>query len=998
MFLESTAPVCTYPWYLPDGLSPDSLLAAACKSPADLTAYVARNLDQRALYRFLAESFCRMPLHDNSTTRAVFRPLVSASSVAERWSEAPSAFALLVKRLGLGSPGVYYSLTGDDASWSVSWPHVLLSLDELLTAPVPVTDENPRVSAEDLYDIQLRQCVGWLGVLLLPTLRIYNPCAYECAIARLYSTLIHNIPLFTKANSYAVYAQTEFTWATFKRLREVNFNSFDITQPGLLPALSLVGGYDAKRKLREDSELKCLYSADCKDTFNAAIKTQLLLTVPLLRSFPNDNVPVSQFLGSYGISLDVLHGKLDDNSEYTGFIPSTPETIDVYADTETDLNPRLRYLTLFQLLTETSLISLQRNAHFLNHVYTQLESVFSYTSSKSKELRDSLNKLFSGWSITPDGSYHPLLAVIDPARKWVSEGDVNLRNCEYLSRFMFSVSLTDFCRRFTAPLTSDDYKQAVFFSLDLSDIKYSMLHSQVWTDRWGIPCDRAPNSVLLNPQYTRNSNLYLQAYTASLAISMRNWFNVTSKVVPNFNPSDRKRVSLSSLLQHVGVFIATVGEQSCLTINVPRYVAFLTRMSRVPTSIVSGIKFISEEYPTVRKHERLLFPSADAKYPKRFRHLTYKVVKDLFITALVPEVETANIQETTLVVLERGNQYLASDKLNLDAWFFGVYLKDMSSEFVRRFKYKPLDPKEPRHLEDKAGTKLLSRVEASRKPDTITIMLLSGFVEKPFDIKVLHSRGKTFFGLPWNRFYREYGVLPPRPSSVYKNNNTVAADRGMYVTFYDSVTSNAVGDAEYIQQDIAAGLKTERGLLKPFVSVYVNTPYMFTLDGLYCEDQSRMAQSHFMRVIPRLKEVLVEFDLMSRQSLRDRRNRTYPQSFEPKVSMERFLVDQIAKSVATREANKNRLLEDKKWLPTDSRVRFTPLEDDIICEFYRPGMPDEDKEKLLRACEGHSWNTIATHAKLLCEKLVDAGVTDPTKLPYIRATPRIKKLIEEMNR
>jgi hypothetical protein len=413
---------------------------------------------------------------------------------------------------------------------------------------------------------------------------------------------------------------------------------------------------------------------------------------------------------------------------------------------------------------------------------------------------------------------------------------------------------------------------------------------------------------------------------------------------------------------------------------------------------VSGIKFISEEYPTVRKHERLLFPSADAKYPKRFRHLTYKVVKDLFITALVPEVETANIQETTLVVLERGNQYLASDKLNLDAWFFGVYLKDMSSEFVRRFKYKPLDPKEPRHLEDKAGTKLLSRVEASRKPDTITIMLLSGFVEKPFDIKVLHSRGKTFFGLPWNRFYREYGVLPPRPSSVYKNNNTVAADRGMYVTFYDSVTSNAVGDAEYIQQDIAAGLKTERGLLKPFVSVYVNTPYMFTLDGLYCEDQSRMAQSHFMRVIPRLKEVLVEFDLMSRQSLRDRRNRTYPQSFEPKVSMERFLVDQIAKSVATREANKNRLLEDKKWLPTDSRVRFTPLEDDIICEFYRPGMPDEDKEKLLRACEGHSWNTIATHAKLLCEKLVDAGVTDPTKLPYIRATPRIKKLIEEMNR
>jgi hypothetical protein len=420
-------------------------------------------------------------------------------------------------------------------------------------------------------------------------------------------------------------------------------------------------------------------------------------------------------------------------------------------------------------------------------------------------------------------------------------------------------------------------------------------------------------------------------------------------------------------------------------------------MSRVPTSIVSGIKVIAEEYPTVRRHERLLFPSSDEHYAKRFRHLTYKVVKDLFINALVSEIETANINETTLVSLETGNQYLASDKINLDSWFFGVYLRDMSMEFVRRFKYKPLDPKEPRHLEDKAGTAVCGRSGISRNPDTITVVLPSRSGDKEFDIKVLRIGSRTLYGLPWNRFYHEYGVLPPKPNSVYKTKQFLCVDRGMYFTFYNAITTSSVADAEYVQRDIVEGLKTERGLLKPFVSVYVNTPYMFTLDGLFCEDISKMAQSHFMSVIPRLREVLEEFDFMSRMSLRSRRNKTTSHHANPKVPIERFLVDRIAKSVATREANKQRLLEGKEWSPQAPRVRFTPLEDDIICEFYKPGMSTKDKERLLNACEGHSWNTIAAHAKLLFEKLVDAGVTDPTKLPYIRATPRIKKLLEKMN-
>lgn len=984
MFLETSNPVCTYPWYLPDGLSPDGLLAAACESPEALTAYVTQNLDQHALFRLLAESFRRMPLHDSHITRSVFRPLLTAPSAEERCFEATTAMALLYQKLSSGSTDIVYTLSDNEPCWSISWPHVFMSLDELLAPPNP----GDPLEKEDTYSIRHNQFVGWLGILMLPTLRIYDPCAYECAVVKLYSTLFNNVTLIANAYMYHRHSPVAFKASTFKKLREVNFDSFEVTQPGLIQALDLVHGYTAKKLLVEDPELSFFRNSNGEALFNYAVKSQLLLVVPFLRSLPADNIPVSTFLASYDISINVLRCKLEDPRSLTRFYPSNSETIDVLVDREEDLNPRLRYLTLFQLLVDTSVISLVRNTRFLNHIYSHLAALFGYSSGDSKKLRSSLIGLFRGWNEFKDKHYSEILALVDSDPSTLDLEDVYPRSNEIFTKLMFTVSLSYFCEKYTVEISSREYRLYGLDSLDYMAAKYEVLHSQVWTDRFGISCTDPVSSVLTNPQYSRNSNHYLSAYTVSLGITMLNWYNAARKQIPSFDPCshDPKRV-LSTLLQYVGVFATSISGRKVVTINVPRYLYFLTRMGRISPTLSAGIKNVLSEYPTSRKRERSLSPAADEKARDRFNFLTYKVVKDIFVSDLVSEVETANLRETILVKHEAKNSYFELARINLDSWLFGVSLDGLSRDYVRRFKYRPLDKKDKERNNVRNAKGRLSR--RHKIPHTINMMVPGAEGTRTYTLKVLRLNGKTFFGLPWKRFYLSYGVLPPKPSSVYKTAQLSGGNRGMYNDFFESVSTDDVKE-EYVQKEVVGGLDTERGLLKPFVQVFEGTPYMFTLDGLFCEDKLRTTSTHFMYIIPRLRKFLESLNLMSNFELKSL-------SVKPTKRVFKYDSERVAHETEKREKSKQRLSEGKPWSPKDERVRFTSIENDLICEFYRPGITNEGKKKLMQSCSGHSWDVISIHAKSLCKKMIAAGVTDPTKLPYIRVTPEIKKLLKKMD-
>jgi hypothetical protein len=484
---------------------------------------------------------------------------------------------------------------------------------------------------------------------------------------------------------------------------------------------------------------------------------------------------------------------------------------------------------------------------------------------------------------------------------------------------------------------------------------------------------------------------------------MRCWFNTAAKLIPKFNPCVYNKRGLSQLLQYVGVFSSSISDEDVLTVNVPRYVFFLTRMTKLPKVIASGIRQLAIEHPTSKDHFRLLSPSADYLAHYRIRFLTYMVVKDLFITDHVPEVETANIRDTILDRFEKNNLFIYNERLSVDCWLFGVSILKLSREFASRAKYVSADMhKKPSDTATRPkGRSTISNKNLYR----VITSFPSDIGDHDFEIKVLRNKAETFFGLPWNYLYEIYGVFPPHPDYVYSNKQVPAEDRGMYFHFWDAVNER-VNSADYVQKAVPDGLTKERQLLKPFVQVYAGTPYMFHYRGLFDyytkpnpkNDPALGVVSSAVNLnaaIPNLLPFLKELASLTRYELKER---AFKPPVKSRMSNEQFIQQQIAKSVATREANKHRLLENKSWSPKDPRVRFTPFEDDTLCEFYRPGMTEETRVAIERVCAGHSWDTIVIHARLLCNKMMDAGVTDPTKLPYIRATPRIKKLIEEMNR
>lgn len=972
-----------HPWYLPDGLYPARLLAAACDSPEALTAYVAKHLDQPALFRLLAESFTRMPTPASSLHLRVFRPLLQAPTAEiRRLEEAVPCVEMWYNKLSSAETAGLYVLPGMDACWSVSWPHVLLSLDKLLAPPKHAKPLEPASVTEVLHG----QYVGWLAVLLLPTLRIYDPCAYECAISRLYFALYTNVPLFDAAFRLRDPSNDTITKATFAKVTATNFDSFFETQPGLYEALGYVNGKSIKQTISMHPNLDFLNEPNGRDLFGCAVKTQLLLTVPFLRSFPIDHAPVTDFLSSYGIAIDVLRCKLQDEEGKTGLTLTTASSIDKIADDEKDINPRLRYLTLFQLITDTSAISLTQNHRFLNHVYAQLSKIFGYESPDSKNLRSKLLELFAGcFKSRNKNSYSEILCVADSSKIRLPESVVEEKTPEIFAKLMFTVSLSHFLSRYGTLASPEDQRDRTLDCLDFMDPTYSVLNSLVWTDRFGIPCTEYVSPVLTNSQLSRKSKHYFRAYTLSLALNMNAWYSAAREYDFKFDFLNREVGSLAPLLQHVGVFTNGVADKHVLEISVPRYIMFLTRMCKVPPVISAGIKNVLAEYPSSKASACKLLPGADSNYRDRFSFLTDKILRDHLLTSDIREMPVPNMREVSVFSrIEKHSDYLSPDTVDLPVWLFGVQVEDMRTDFIYTFKNRPLDPKDPLSTENR-GRKSKGRIRGAKTPYDI----LFNIGQKVYTIKVLRTKGLTFFGLPWKEFYRDYRVTPPDPKCVYIRKRGDSAYIRPYAQFFEAMTSDDP-DMDFLKPDDSVDLNAERHILRPSVRVYVSTPYLFAWDSLFPEESKIVYPLPYRLDIPGLKSFLKAFNHMAELDIRARAHK--PKKAQP-LKIPR--VTRVAYDKDKREHRLKAQADGKTWSPSDSRIHFTEDEDYFICRNYRPKMTQETKDSIMRACPGHSWAVIGVRAKLLCEKLINDGLTDLSQLPHMYVTSRLKKLLSK---
>ena len=80
-------------------------------------------------------------------------------------------------------------------------------------------------------------------------------------------------------------------------------------------------------------------------------------------------------------------------------------------------------------------------------------------------------------------------------------------------------------------------------------------------------------------------------------------------------------------------------------------------------------------------------------------------------------------------------------------------------------------------------------------------------------------------------------------------------------------------------------------------------------------------------------------------------------------------------------------------------VRFTPEEDKVILDHYRPGMSFDDERIIFEVCGTRTPHAVSNRARFLCNQLLAAGVYDLNKLPHRRYNhrliTRIKKAVIE---
>jgi hypothetical protein len=470
---------------------------------------------------------------------------------------------------------------------------------------------------------------------------------------------------------------------------------------------------------------------------------------------------------------------------------------------------------------------------------------------------------------------------------------------------------------------------------------------------------------------------------------MNAWYSAVRKYKSKFDFLNREIGSLAPLLQHVGVFTNGIAGKYVLEISVPRYVAFLTRMCKIPPAISAGIKNILLEYPSPKASACKLLPGADSNYRERFYFLTNMVLMDQFLSKEIREMPMPEMRESSLFArIEKHSDYLSPDTIELPVWLFGVQVDDMQIDLATRFKHRPNDPKDPLSTENR-GRKSKGRVRGAKTPYDVPFNI----GKMSYTIKVLRTKGLTFFGLPWKEFYRDYKATPPNPECVYKRKRGNNAYCTQYAQFFYAMTStdsDIMGHMDYLKPDDTVDLNAERQILRSSVRLYISTPYLFAWDSLFPEESKIVYPSPYRLDIPGLKSFLRDLNSMSELYIRDRAHKP-KKAQPPKIPRDKFVVvDREKRELRVKERE-----EGKRISLNDPRLRFTSAEDSFICRNYRPKMTQETKDSILHACSGHSWEVIGVRAKTLCKNLIELGIKDLARLPHMYVTSRLKKLLSK---
>jgi hypothetical protein len=1005
--------------FLPPGILPGPLLQAACRSPEVLHAYVQKAIDLPNFKQLLSVLlFKKYKENGEATAYQCLQPTPRDALARLR--------VFTETKADIYNKGAVYDLAGTRCL-SISWVDTLFQIDTLL-------------QDREGY------LFGWVCVLLLPIVRLHNPAAYELLLAKLYRSFALDTTLH--ADSLADhFVSPVFTFDSFNKLsRNSPANPYAQVYPGLsakIPyAIQLSLSSCAMRR-------KSFRLVNDPAHFTSLVSAQLYVTVPAARNdystFPGGFDMIMQSGVEYDVYTGHLTSRVANKSLTTGNVikdaggndaissdPVDDMFAEAYASGKAEETLRMRRHIVSVVFTHICKSSLTRNKAFLSHVYTTVDPLFNalYTSVPSATARESLTRIFAGWSDT-----HPLDLITDFSYVWIpapsSVGYEEESEHSMLNHMLYTIVLDTHTDDTVHPYDLDPTVSHLPTIPNLRRICRDYLYEE--------SKDRSdPNPLLLNPEISRDSRQYFTAYTLALANAMGEWGTALSihgitKQTRDLRSIQSGKINLYRIASDIGLdarvsrySLTQAGLRESYTsftkgsitphafVNVPRFMSFLADygyLGCLTSGLFSAIKQKSSGAPPV-ENIYLLHDSTRQYYP-RLSYLLTRVIPDLFVN-YNPNDGTYfyDIQDVSVVAYDANNKYL-DDKDNcvtprvipLDT---PALLKLFSARYSASIQKNAATFKEKK--ETYISVNPSSNPHKARVPLYVVEVTLSDKKSTVIPIGIVPRKFDNYFVLPWTTLTNMWGVKPPKPHSVYAreispriaNRMSRTGDRcsrgwGLYFDYVENGSTHANFDAYLslksdenpfvqLRENIwPIRLNKEQLHLKKGVRVFKDVGYVFSYAFLKSVRHSHWEDSlDIMSFVPGLDGILNAFSSKS-------------------INEIKFDISSQKKGESLKSKKERIALARSVGKQSKERVPFSFEEDLVILKHYKRGMTEQDKAAILKACQGHEWHIIVRRAFTLCEKMVkmhraEGTEVEYTKLPVLRVNKRLRALLSSVSK
>lgn len=1005
-------------------LSPGELLKSICDSPEDFLAFVQRNVKHDELLLLLRQRLIDLKLSSLEPSEILFGADSVLLSLLQR------RFSLLREKTAEGSAGLVFR-TDEGYSWAFSPVDAMFSIADLLCSP----SDYP---------------LGWLLLLQLPIVKIYNVAAYECIIRRLYYMFATDKSLHAAALKEHIHGSCVFSPHNFKDLRLFLTNKLESYYPfftgsnGRALVINTAAEYIKACWVRRDL-FKPHTSTD--PDFSDLISSQLFCLVPSaylidpsLSAELNFMFYINAPTGEISRSLSNLEPKslelfttwaLRSNSADATLGYDTSVS-DLLYDTLSIDDLKKRYTVVAQLVDYAVKTSLQRDVYFAAHFRFSLSGFFYVGSPASVKASKALYKSISGWEEKPinfnfaaslrsiglsdfhkdsSGSY-----TLDSAGYWYKfESDD-----EYMSvmtRWLFVVDITAFISYgaidYTVMLPSMDLDK--LYNRKIPSIVY--LEYEVWPDCAKGSLGPIPQPYLTAPMTKRTTPVYMIAYVASLATAIGQYLQIIESVcflqggysqgdLIHGQPVFMSRCLCAQLLSEVGVGAPTIFHTTPedahlkLLMNMPRFLKYLAHAGHI-SPLAAGFRDVMRNRdlhtgPVSVKQFYSWYPDGVTdhftNYKIRLRLIDAIILDRVFNLAefrrnIHLPASTPNAIRTIFTREERNDIWRLT---NYDEWNTCWYLPTVHSlcrsGFSSRVDGKKLTFPIQKIPSTPTSTKSSSVLRPSRSRTRVSYFIT--------DVHEVLPGGYTMHARVLRKGFQTLVSLPW---------DELFARYRVRPPHFTAVYHHKLSQRKkQLLMDPHKRKEQNWGLYIDFCNraVQYKAPPLKDL----VKDWGIPLAEEQAQLVPGVKiyqDVGFVFDLdflLTIQSNSWDGGRALCDiipCMKQIIEKWRVLSFSTIKYEERRQAKKVYNASRRK---TD-RVRrpFTPEEDLLIINYYRKEMPERARAHLSVVCADHDWTSIASRANKLAFKLVkEQGITEEYKLPVVRVGKALRKLIDEV--